>query len=172
MHQIIALLTRLYSLTIFSRLYRVLGVVGSSDWSISINHCVTWDQAAKMASGDSSGMGWTGEGRSFVDQLIDLGLWSYLDDKTEYDISVGKGGTTYGVFRFHHYIVLESPLLPANSNRLIFELMKKPDAVGRLMVTPKVRIFSHDRKPDYKLTVKATTLRLIAVVSHSYSESQ
>ena len=107
------------------------------------NYRVTRDQVAQMASGDSSGMGWTGEGRNFVDQLINLyKLRSYLDVEAEYDISVGKGGTTYGVFRFHHYIVLESSVLPESRNRLIFELVKESDAVGRLMVTPNVRKFS------------------------------
>ena len=97
-----------------------------------------------MASGDSTGiaMGWTGEGRDFVDQLVDFDLKSHLDVETDYHISVGKGGTTYGVLRFHHYIVLaivlESPLLPRNSDRLIFELVKKTDDAGRLMVTPNV----------------------------------
>ena len=111
-----------------------------------------------MASGDSTGvaMGWTGEGRDFVDQLVDFDLKSHLDVETDYHISVGKGGTTYGVLRFHHYIVLESPLLPRNSNRLIFELVKKPDDAGIWMAAPNVRIFSSDRKPDYKLTVKRT----------------
>ena len=112
----------------------------------------------KMASGDSSGIGWTGEGQNFVDQLTALGLRSHLDVETEYDISVGKGSSAYGGFRFHHYIVLESPLLPIQSNRLIFELVKETDATGRQMVTPKVRIFSGDRNPDYNFTIK-TTLR-------------
>ena len=109
-----------------------------------------------MASGDSSGIAWTGEGRDFVDQLVDLDLKSHLDVETDYHISVGKGGTTYGVLRLHHYIVLESPLLPRNSNRLTFELMKEKDNAGIWMVAPKVRIFPSDRKPDYKLTVKRT----------------
>ena len=109
-----------------------------------------------MASGDSSGIAWTGEGRDFVDQLVDLDLKSHLDVETDYHISVGKGGTTYGVIRLHHYIVLESPLLPRNSDRLIFELVKKTDDAGRWMVTPNVRICSRDRKADYKLTVKST----------------
>ena len=56
-----------------------------------------------MASGDSTGIGWTGEaGRDFVDQLVDFDLKSHLDVETDYHVSVGKGGTTYGVLRFHH----------------------------------------------------------------------
>ena len=109
-----------------------------------------------MSSGDSKGMGWSGKDGNFVDQLIDLGFKRYLDIEMEYDVSVGKGGPACSFF--HHYIVLESSELPAGSNRLIFELAKICDAVGRWKVEPSVREFSCDGDPDYKITI-TTTLR-------------
>ena len=109
-----------------------------------------------MSSGDSKGMGWSGKDESFIDQLIDLGFKRYLDIETEYEVSVGKGGPACGFF--HHYIVLESSQLPMGRNRLIFELAKTHDAIGRRKVTPSVRVFSCDGNPDYKITI-TTTLR-------------
>ena len=105
-----------------------------------------------LASGDSKGMGWSGNDDDFVDQLIDLGFERYLDVETEYEVSVGKGGPGCGFF--HHYIVLESSQL----NPLIFELSKTRDFAGRLKVKPSVRVFSRDGNPDYKVTI-TTTLR-------------
>ena len=113
-----------------------------------------------MSSGNSKGMRWSGKEENFVDQLIDLGLERYLDVETEYDISVGKGGPDC-VF-YHHYIVLESPELPMSSKRLIFELAKTKDTVGRRKVEPSVRLFSCDGDPSYKITVKAT-LRSVGI---------
>ena len=107
-----------------------------------------------LVSGDSKGRAWVGKDGNFVDQLIDLGLKGYLDHETEYDVSIGKGGPGCGFF--HHYIVLESPLLPITGN-LIFELAKTTDSFGILTVVPNVRM-SRDGDPDYKITI-TTTLR-------------
>ena len=109
-----------------------------------------------MSSGDSKGRAWVGKDGNFLDQLIDLGLEQYLDDKTEYNVFVGKGGPTCGFF--HHYIVLKSSFLP---NPLIFELQKTTDAARKLKVVPNVRIFSGDVDPDYKITI-TTTLRYVS----------
>ena len=106
-----------------------------------------------LASGGSKGMGWSGEESDFLGQLINFNFKRYLDIETEYDISVGKGGP--GCKFYHHYIVLESPI---TSKRIIFELWKTPDFMGREKVVPNIRILSRDSEPDYKITVK-TTLR-------------
>ena len=117
-----------------------------------------------LASGGSKGVAWSGKDGDFVDQLVDLRLTRYLDIKTEYDISVGKGGPCCKFY--HHYIVLESSYLPISSNRLIFELAKESDFMGKSKVVPNVRKFSRDGEPDYKITVK-TTLRYHSNMQYS-----
>ena len=109
-----------------------------------------------LASGGSKGTAWSGQDSDYVDQLVDLGIKQHLDIETEYDIYVGKGGP--GCSFYHHYIVLESSHLPVSSNRVIFELWKTSDFMGRYKVVPRVRIFSRNGEPDYKITV-TTTLR-------------
>ena len=90
------------------------------------------------------------------DHLLLLGLRDILDDEQDYDIYIGKGGPNSDFY--HHYIVVESSDLPIRSRRLIFELSKRKDHVGRKKVVPNVRMFSDDGNPDYKITV-TTTLR-------------
>ena len=114
------------------------------------------DLDLSMSSGINSGVRWSGEEKSFVDQLLSLGLEYLIDDERDYDIYIGKGGPFCHFY--HHYIVIESAELPIRSRRLIFELSKTRDYVGRLKVIPNVRKFSGDGNPDYKITV-TTTLR-------------
>ena len=112
-----------------------------------------------LASGDSKGRAWAGKDGNFVDQLIDrLGLEECLDHETEYDVFVGKGGSDCRFF--HHYIVLESSILPMSGNRLIFELAKSTDSFGIRKVVPNVRI-SRDSDSEYKITI-TTTLRYVS----------
>ncbi|XP_065904799.1 uncharacterized protein [Dysidea avara] len=113
-----------------------------------------------MSSANFKGVRWSGEEESsFVDKLLSLELRDIMDDEQDYDIYIGKGGPNCHFY--HHYIVVESPDLPIRSRRLILELSKTKDHVGRMKVVPYVRIFSGDGNPDYKITV-TTTLRLLA----------
>ena len=110
-----------------------------------------------MSSANFKGVRWSGEEESsFVDKLLSLELRDIMDDEQDYDIYIGKGGPNCHFY--HHYIVVESPDLPIRSRRLILELSKTKDHVGRMKVVPYVRIFSGDGNPDYKITV-TTTLR-------------
>jgi len=77
-----------------------------------------------------------------------------MDDELEYDIHIGKGGPDSHFY--HHYIVVESLDLPVRSRRLVFELAKTEDHMGRRKVVPNVRRFSSDEDLDYKITVRTT----------------
>ena len=100
--------------------------------------------------------GWGGSYRDdFADKLGILGLGYCLDEEREYDIYVGEGGQESAFF--HHYIVIDSPDLPDNNRRIVFELAKGFEANPSGALVPGVRLYSSGGL-KYRITVK-TTLR-------------
>ena len=109
--------------------------------------------------------GWGG-GYDFADKLAILGLNYYLDEEREYDIYVGEGGPESAFF--HHYIVIDSPDLPDNNRRIIFELAKGSEASSSGALVPGVRVYSGGGL-KYHVTIRATLRYGVVLVGLAFA---